>query len=641
MAADPNLLMAFIGMGDVHYAAGRYNTAAAYFEEACAIASYAPAYRFLGDCLVRLGDRAGAIICYRKALIIDPDYGMARAGLAALLKGQRESEAVQSATAVRPAVAEPKGTAQLHERIAALTRRERVRPDLSRIVNGLVERAPIIAQLLAADSLAEQEDLVRANLEPTQYPGLFGLLQVLVFFYPRLEGRTRDSLRISQLGLRIIEMLPESWQPQEVDDTNRAGLLAEAFLSVSRARLRVGEPQQALADALRADSWVLQSEGERKRDGIVSRPRLERIFGLTTSVRAEIQETVTQIYHMLGDENGRREYERHADGITADEERTSDAGADPEQWHSSVEELLAHEQFSLDKELSSRINEVSTMGVAHALVSVASILNYLSLHRSALSYMYKALELNVHQGAVDRACDNNIVIGNILLKRRDLGDAAAAFETALKLASSPQADGGEFSWTDSDGTDWSVYDGEPAFAAAAALADEFATRGRRDEAHQFIQLSLALREATRATIATESHRISYQTRHTTAYQVAVGLYVGMAAEASDPESLVRRAFQEVERARGRAFLDVMGTTPLPPPEGVPEALLERERDHLTRLEEWRLSESVDLADYEQLRAGLKAVWQAMSTYPATGSYLALREGRPVLFDELRALLTAG
>ncbi|MGZ8411681.1 MAG: tetratricopeptide repeat protein [Gemmatirosa sp.] len=84
IAADRDLALAYMGLGDVHYRRGEYHLAAAHFEESIDIRPVASTYRFLGDALLRVGREDGARTAYEQALTLDPEYVGARQALAHL-----------------------------------------------------------------------------------------------------------------------------------------------------------------------------------------------------------------------------------------------------------------------------------------------------------------------------------------------------------------------------------------------------------------------------------------------------------------------------------------------------------------------------------------------------------------------------
>ncbi|OAR23520.1 hypothetical protein A8W25_28940 [Streptomyces sp. ERV7] len=79
---DPDLTLAYLGLGDAYYMLGEYHMAAAQFTESIAIEPTPQAYRFLGDAIQRTSrDLALARQCYEQALALDPEYGGARMAL--------------------------------------------------------------------------------------------------------------------------------------------------------------------------------------------------------------------------------------------------------------------------------------------------------------------------------------------------------------------------------------------------------------------------------------------------------------------------------------------------------------------------------------------------------------------------------
>jgi tetratricopeptide (TPR) repeat protein len=73
-------------VGDVHYRAGRFDAAAAWYARALdAAPTLGPdVYLRLGNVRLRQGDRPGAIEAWRQALTLQPDHAIARGNLDAL-----------------------------------------------------------------------------------------------------------------------------------------------------------------------------------------------------------------------------------------------------------------------------------------------------------------------------------------------------------------------------------------------------------------------------------------------------------------------------------------------------------------------------------------------------------------------------
>lgn len=83
---DPSNAHAYMGLGDVYYMQGKYETALSYFEESIAVQPMAFTYRFIGDAYQHLSFPDKAIDAYENALKLDPNYSTARQALEDLRK---------------------------------------------------------------------------------------------------------------------------------------------------------------------------------------------------------------------------------------------------------------------------------------------------------------------------------------------------------------------------------------------------------------------------------------------------------------------------------------------------------------------------------------------------------------------------
>jgi tetratricopeptide (TPR) repeat protein len=68
----------YMGAGDCHYHMGRFNLAAAFFEESVAIRPHPSTLRFLGDAHRKAGRMRQAVSAYEQAVQLDPSYAPAR-----------------------------------------------------------------------------------------------------------------------------------------------------------------------------------------------------------------------------------------------------------------------------------------------------------------------------------------------------------------------------------------------------------------------------------------------------------------------------------------------------------------------------------------------------------------------------------
>lgn len=124
------------------------------------------------------------------------------------------------------------------------------------------------------------------------------------------------------------------------------------------------------------------------------------------------------------------------------------------------------------------------------------------------------------------------------------------------------------------------------------------------------------------------------------------------------ESDYAAALVAAEGSKARTFLDQMGQGAFPPPSGLPADLLQREQESIEKLRGqeqnlagllagqgagagggWEASHERDIIEQRrETLAALEAVWDEMARdYPAARSYVAMRRGEPMTWDDLCGL----
>ena len=95
----------------------------------------------------------------------------------------------------------------------------------------------------------------------------------------------------------------------------------------------------------------------------------------------------------------------------------------------------------------------------------------------------------------------------------------------------------------------------------------------------------------------------------------------------------RAAFDWLERAKSRVFLDILALTSLRSPATADPALLVEERSLLEKLGET----STGMAALD-IGERLQAVWDRLAADPHAAEYVAMRRGAPLGWEEVRSLL---
>jgi hypothetical protein len=126
----------------------------------------------------------------------------------------------------------------------------------------------------------------------------------------------------------------------------------------------------------------------------------------------------------------------------------------------------------------------------------------------------------------------------------------------------------------------------------------------------------------------EATRMGMHARWRKVYNLAIEFFLDDAQDAIS-------AFEWSERWRGRAFAVMLGNGKVAAPEGVPDDWLRREREAIAALMNARTYVCALAARQE-----LDLAWALLRTSPAAVSYVALRSGSAITFEELRALLAS-
>jgi hypothetical protein len=166
----------------------------------------------------------------------------------------------------------------------------------------------------------------------------------------------------------------------------------------------------------------------------------------------------------------------------------------------------------------------------------------------------------------------------------------------------------------------------------------------------YVRRALRVADGIRERVLAPDQRMNVAGQYEKAFARAVQLLLfEQQVTAKDwPERPIAAAFELVERARSRVFLEILGEAVqlAPPPDSDP--LLAQERETLVRIRQEH--DTLDTLSLEHrylalsrlrdLRGALDAVWREVErNNPAGAEYAALRRGTPLDFDEIRTLLT--
>lgn len=680
IACDPGFAKAYMGLGDVFYRTGQYHLAIVHFKESIAIEPDPYTYRFLGDAYRRVGKREQALEAYRLGLELKPDYAGARQSLQELLAdGGQEDEPVPevvdaplSENATEPSSSPPGGRAlsgPAGRMASSPVEKEAKKLRLSNfkqineqrqpgatdaLIEKVAERYPPIKEILAAQTVEEQLALIQPPITQEKFEQLYFFLTPIKFFYKEKDRRLPEALRLAQLGYALAQKLPEEWNPASPLGHGPARHIADALQDLGAIYVELGELSKALGLYLDAERWYGRDAQERRQRGLMLENDFDRI-ALRVNARANLFGHMSSLYRTLEDEKKSSEYNRRKFEIeeqsTTVESRIevllrSGNGADARGNYDGA--IEAYRQ-ALDLALADSGSQVTARNVVVACHYLGDLLGRMRLHLQALQYHQKALELNRQAGHLDRMSYDHRDLGKIFEVRPDLGDALEQYEAALACASERGEENVIFSWRGSDGTWWRVLEPDSAWPSVLAAARVCIQREVFTQADAFLALAIELGEGMRSNVMQEEYRIQFQGNRLDAYQSMIKMHARIALQAPGEEAKrhVARAWEYVERAKSRAFLDSLGTSFLRPPDEIPlawqneETRLLESHDSLSAV---HLGESAEKRrsswdEYERVRSLLVQLWKQMAEIgPEAADYVSLRRGQPIQFQTLLQLL---
>jgi tetratricopeptide (TPR) repeat protein len=523
------------------------------------------------------------------------------------------------------------------------------------LIAKMAENMPVLQDLLATQSLDEQTAIIKRNLQPEAYERLLLNLVTIVFLYQVKDRRIKEALALAQLKYRLAAMLPEDWDPARGVGLSPARHVADALQDLGGIYADLGEPSRALDYYRQAETWYARDDRERMEHGITAESEFDRLFH-ERDVRASLFESMALLYRTLGDRGQEQEYTRRAEEIDRSRPTTQSRirwligagnGADNNGDYDSA--LRAFHE-ALDLAVADPNALMVTRDVAMACHHIGDVLIRLRLFRQALRYHGRALELNRRAGHLERMSYDYQAIGRIFEARSDLGDPLEQYQAALSCASVQGVASDPFIWKAQDGTVFRVLDPDLAAPAALAAARVYRQRNAYDRAHELLSLAIDLGEIMRSNIMQEEYRIGFQASRMEAYEAMIKLHGQLATrdqtstEASGGRAA--QAWQYVERARGRAFLDSLSTSFIPPPREIPQDLYEQEElliERLSALSEGRHATTADQRatwdEYEDTRMRLEQVRQTMlAVAPSAADYVDLRRGQPIRLMTVHELL---
>ena len=245
---------------------------------------------------------------------------------------------------------------------------------------------------------------------------------------------------------------------------------------------------------------------------------------------------------------------------------------------------------------------------------------------AGLQHCQKGLEIYRALGHLEGQITGHLCLGYISLILRDdpqeaINHYADAREMAVRL--------------EHPDLTWRVYVG---------LGSSYYRAGQLDEAQEAYHQVIEAVESIWVGLWQEESKLSFMGSKSGLYTASVMLSI-LRWSAGEDAALIE-AFEYLERGKSRAFLDLLGQTPIAAPKDVDTSLLRREAELVEQLRV--LTKGLATASGERRMTLLQ---RANKTYRAleallndvaqvTPEYVALRHGEPVTWEDLQACLQA-
>jgi tetratricopeptide (TPR) repeat protein len=523
------------------------------------------------------------------------------------------------------------------------------------LIANLKDKFPLLEELLGAQSLKEQKVIIEQKLSKDGYEPYIMTLSVIEFNYQIKDKRLEEALMIAKLQRQIALMMPEDWKPSNHIGHTRARHLADALNSIGSIYLDLGETGKALDYFKQSEEHFERDAEERQEHGLTELSQYDQLF-LGRNPRALLYEKMARLYHELKDEASSLSYRKRMGELDRQHHSTE---IQIKRWLGSgraaeeagdFDQALNSYQSALDMALEDPNSQIVSRNIVTACHHIGSLLHRLKLFRQALKYQSRALEMNQHAGHLERMNYDHRAIGLIFEARPDLGDALEHYEAALACVSTEAASDSPFRWRASDGKLYRVFDPDLAWFSAMGMARALIMHQDYERADALLQLAISLGEVMRAKVLQDEYRIGLHANRLEAYERIVSMHAQLAADAraqGEPEQgHAALAWKYMEHARGRNFLDLLGSSDLRLPREIPVELQAQESSLLEELRSLRRAYTENKAqslrviwdDYEAAQGKLNDLWQQMSVSPDAAAYVELRRGQPIAINTLRSLL---
>jgi CHAT domain-containing protein len=520
----------------------------------------------------------------------------------------------------------------------------------AKLIEGMSELVPFLGPLLSAPTLAEQIAIAEAHLPPERFGSLFIQLSTIEFFYEAKDKKTRQALALAELRYELAKRMPTGIADEKDVDHSRSRNIADALAAMGGANQSLGSTAKALEYHREAEKYYVQDQEDRSARDLPVMNEWDRLV-LGHAGIAEFYNNLGKLYRELGDEANAREcwlktrqYETGNLTPAAKFRRALSAGGAAENAGDFDAALGAYHD-ALDEALAALKDTLITRDPATACHHIGETMARLGLHRRALWYHRQAHQLNANSRHLERQHFDHMAIGRIYRKKPRYGDALSEFVAALQCVSIEGSAGDLFAWSVGDSV-FRVLNPDLAWQPALEIGQLHREAGRFDQTRLFLQLSIDLSEAARTAVLEDRYRIKVQSGRAQAYAAMVSLHAMLALSCTTGNDVHSRlTFEYAERARGRAFLDSLGASPIAMPDSIPEDLRSNEAallDQLRALRDQSAGEKTVWDEYAHTRERLQALWERIRVCsPEAADYVAIRRGQPIEWDGLAALLLEG
>jgi CHAT domain-containing protein/predicted Zn-dependent protease len=443
-----------------------------------------------------------------------------------------------------------------------------------------LQNIPALAPIVNAKTREEKLTVVR-HIPPDRRRSIAPLFGLGQFFFEK-ERNLSEALIYAELELENAQLVPDG--PPPAGEPVKSKLLGSAELAIGSVLLEMGKYLVSRDHLLKAESFFVQAEDERKKLGLAV-DEFDKLF-LGRSGLAFVYERLGKVSAELGENDKAREFAARA--------RAADAAYQSEpakiEYYTAQGEYFAHTQifekafdnFEKALRLVNQMNFIQQGITKPGLLNrIAMTCSDLGLNMSAIDYLNEALELDLRgtrsfrpstvggegRPPIDRMYDYR----NLAMVYERMGDSAKAeanYRTAARYSLRDQTDDPE-STLSADRTiepaeAWPIFQRLGAFLKSEAndTADPSRRRVLLEEAFNRSRQGVEIVETTRRGLSrtdlrsSEAARIGYTRDKANLYKQVVSILEDLDAPNGDTDYM-RTALQYAERSKSQVLLELL------------------------------------------------------------------------------------